>query len=128
MLILAVSAKAQQPGDVSAIQDTITRQIEAFRHDDANAAFALAAPNIHERFGTAERFLGLVRHAYPSVYRPKSFEFTTLGPADGVMTQDVELIGPDGLPALARYTLEQDSTGVWRITGCIVLESERVAA
>ncbi len=124
---LALPARAETPADENAIRDTITRQIDAFRRDDADAAFALAAPNIHQRFGTAERFMGLVQHAYPQVYRPRAVEFTALRFIDGTVTQDVELTGPDGAPALARYTLEQNASGAWRITGCSILESTRLA-
>jgi len=129
MAVLAGPAGAQPlpQADQTAVQDVIGRQIEAFRHDDAAAAFAFAAPNIQLLFGTPERFLDMVRTAYKAVKNPRSVEFGDLVSGQGEVTQDVELVGPDGQPEKARYTLEKDATGTWRIAGCVLLRSERLA-
>ncbi len=112
--------------DRMAIQGVITRQIDAFRRDDAEAAFAFASPGIQAQFGTPERFLDMVRRAYPAVHRPRAMEFTGLRLGDGGTVQEVELVGPDGALQLALYSMERDAAGAWRISGCVLVPSARV--
>ncbi len=114
------------PQDAAAIHATITAQIEAFRHDDAPGAFGYAAPGIQGMFGSPGPFLDMVRRAYPPVYRPRSVEFAALADEDGAIVQIVELIGPDGLAYTARYTMEHEVDGAWRISGCQLLQSRRL--
>ncbi|MBC7799207.1 MAG: DUF4864 domain-containing protein [Gemmatimonadaceae bacterium] len=114
------------PPDRDAIRGVIARQLEAFRRDDGAAAFGLASPGIQGQFGDADRFLDMVRRAYPPVHRPRSVEFTELVVKDGEIVQQVELTGPDGKPALALYSMERDDAGQWRISGCVLVRSTRV--
>lgn len=106
------------PAARAAIHAVIARQIEAFRHDDGAAAFALASPHIQALFGSAEGFMAMVRHAYQPVYHPQSVTFGPIGSDHGQVTQDVDLIGPDGRSARAHYTMEREKDGSWRIDGC----------
>lgn len=131
LFLCAMIGPARAQADLSAadrasIQGVITRQIDAFRHDDAEAAFAFASPGIQGQFGTPERFLDMVRRAYPAVHRPRVVEFTALRLSEGAIVQDVELVGPDGAFELARYTMERDAAGAWRIAGCTLVPSARV--
>ncbi len=112
--------------DRAAIQGVITQQIDAFRRDDAEAAFAFASPGIQAQFGTPDRFLDMVHRAYPAVHRPRTVEFTGLRLGDGGVVQDVELVGPDGALQLALYSMERDAAGAWRIAGCVLVPSARV--
>ena len=95
----------------SRIQGVIAEQLDAFRRDDGPAAFAFAAPSIQSQFGTPERFLDMVRRAYPPVHRPRAVEFSELLQRDGGIVQQVELVGPDGATQLALYTMERDGAG-----------------
>lgn len=131
LFLCALAGPASAQADLSAadrasIQAVITRQIDAFRRDDAEAAFSFASPSIQDQFGTPGRFLDMVRRAYPAVHRPRLVEFTGLRLNDGAVVQQVELIGPDGASELALYTMERDPAGTWRISGCTLVESERV--
>jgi ketosteroid isomerase-like protein len=126
----AAGASADQPANLSAadsaaIHAVIASQIEAFRHDDANAAFDAAAPNIHARFGTAEQFLDVVRRMYQPVYRPRDYRFGETVTDGGELIQKVEVIGPDGTAATARYAMEKQPDGSWKISGCELTLSER---
>lgn len=112
--------------DRMAIQGVIARQIDAFRRDDAGAAFAFASPGIQTQFGTPDRFLDMVRRAYPAVHRPRAMEFTGLRLGEGGVVQEVELVGPDGGLQLALYSMERDAAGAWRISGCALVPSARV--
>lgn len=112
--------------DRAAIRTVITQQIEAFQHDNGEAAYAFASPGIQKQFGDAGRFLDMVRRAYPAVHRPRTVDFSELLTGDNVVVQQVELVGPGGEPALALYSMERDSNGLWRISGCTLVRSARV--
>ena len=111
----------------ASIRGVITAQIAAFRRNDAQAAFGFATPNIQSMFGTAENFIAMVETGYPPVWRPRDLQFGALENRDGQLVQKVELIGPDGAPALALYTMERGADGVWRIDGCALLPSEKLS-
>ena len=112
--------------DHAGIETVIRMQIEAFRHDDAKAAFAAAAPNIQARFGTPERFLGIVQRLYQPVYRPREFAFREVVSDAGELIQKVEIVGPDGAHELARYAMARQADGSWRIAGCELTKSEEL--
>ena len=118
LLLTATTAGAVEEADRSAIRGVIESQLEAFKRDDAAGAFAHAAPNIKERFGTEERFLSMVREAYKPVHRPRAYnmgklEETHVGPTQYVQIQDAE-----GEDWTAVYTVERQPDGSWKITGC----------
>lgn len=125
-MLLSSAARAQDmvtPAENTLVQHVITEQIDAFRHDDATAAFALAAPHIKAMFGDAAHFLAMVRHAYPLVYRQRAFSFGTSMIDQGLLIQRVQLTGENGDEALALYTMEKELDGSWRIAGCSLVES-----
>ena len=70
--------------------------------------------------------MAMVRRGYGPVYRPRSVEFGALQDESGQIVQLVELIGPDGQAYTARYTMERETDGSWRISACELLESRRV--
>lgn len=132
LMVLALSAIARgaqaqtlSAADGVAVRGVIGRQIEAFRRDDAPGAFAFASPGIQGMFGTPERFLDMVRRAYPAVHRPRSVEYGELTRENGRTVQQVELVGQDGQPHLALYEMERDGD-TWRIAGCTLVRSPRV--
>ncbi len=120
------AASAISTDDEQAIHGVITRQIEAFGHDAAAAAFAIASPHIQQQFGNAGRFLEMVRRSYPAVYRPRSVEFAELLVGADTIMQQVELVGPKGEAELALYSMQRDTAGRWRIDGCVLTGSARV--
>src|SRR5579871_5855956 len=133
LLLSVATARADGPAGVTdadrhAIERVITTQIDAFRRDDGDAAFGFASPSIREMFGDTTRFMAMVRRGYPMVYRPRSFVFDGLADTDGRIVQRVEIVGPDGAPALALYTMEREPDGSWKIGGCQIAEPEHVGA
>lgn len=125
MLALALPAQAQvSPADQTAIREVIGGQIEAFRRDDGAAAFGYASPGIQGMFGTAETFMDMVRQGYRPVYRPQVFEFREIVTLQGMVTQKVHVIGPDGRPVTAFYPMTQQPDGSWRIEGCYLQAPE----
>lgn len=136
MLVLAVTlamqpaiamAQSVSDSDRAAIRSVIESQLDAFQRDNSAEAFSYASPEIQSLFGTAETFMNMVRDAYPPVYRPNSFEFRTLDTGRANPVQDVFLIGPDGTPVIARYLMEKQPDGRWRIDGCILTEPQGLA-
>ena len=125
MLALALPAQAQvSPADQTAIRDVIEGQVEAFRRDDGAAAFGYASPSIQGMFGSAETFMDMVRQGYRPVYRPQVFEFREIVTLQGMVTQKVHVIGPDGRPVTAFYPMTQQPDGSWRIEGCYLQAPE----
>ncbi len=123
------AARAEvSPADRTAIQAVISSQVDAFRHDNAGAAFGFASPDLQHMFGSAARFMDMVQHQYAPVYRPRTMQFAALTEDDGDTVQAVELTGPDGAAYTARYTMERQPDGSWRISACELLESRRVGA
>jgi Domain of unknown function (DUF4864) len=130
---LVSAGRAEEPGNLAAtdrdaIQSVISRQMQAFRRDDAAGAFGFAAPTIQSMFGDADHFMTVVRQDYQPVYRPRSVAFGQVIEAHGKAIQKVEVVGPDGRPRLALYTMERQADGSWRIAGCVLTESEAVGA
>ena len=105
-------------GDAAAIKQVIADQLAAFQRDDAAGAYAFAAPGIKTIFPTPDVFMSMVKQAYQPVYRPREVEFRELKSEGNVISQDVFLIGPDGQPVIAHYTMERQPDGSWKIDGC----------
>jgi Domain of unknown function (DUF4864) len=119
-LAAPVMSQAQEltAADRLGIQTVIEQQLKAFRQDDAAGAFAFASPNIQGKFGTPAVFLRMVQTAYQPVYRPRHVTFKELQLTDGVPTQAVFLVGPDGVPVMAFYLMQKQPDGAWKIDGC----------
>jgi Domain of unknown function (DUF4864) len=104
--------------DQAAIRQVIEQQLQAFQHDDGPGAYGFASPSIQKQFVNADIFMQMVKAGYPAVYRPKSVEFHELKTDNGMLIQQVFLIGPDGKPVLALYEMQQQPDGSWKINGC----------
>lgn len=118
LTILLISAPAHaQDTDQAAVRTVIESQIAAFRADDGPLAFSYASPMIRRMFQTPENFMAMVRTGYPPVYRPRSVDFLDFSSESGVPTQRVLFVGPDGATALARYYMQKQPDGSWKING-----------
>jgi len=122
---LAFPAYAQSPSDQATIRDTISRQIDAFKTDDADRAFGFADATIQSLFGSPERFMGMVRDGYPMIYRPRQFAFGPAKPDGDVVAQIVEFDGLDGTSAVALYFMAKQPDGTYRIAGVQLLPAKR---
>jgi hypothetical protein len=108
------SALAQAPNE-AAIRDAITRQLEAMRRGDGNAAFAIASPGIQGVFKDPASFMGMVARAYPQIHRSRGHRFLKLEAADGKLIQRVVIESEAGT-VIAKYEMVEID-GVWRING-----------
>jgi hypothetical protein len=122
MLLATAKASAETPRE-AAIRGVISEQIEAFRRDDAAAAFAIASPMIQQLFGDPVNFMAMVVTGYPQVYRPRSLRFLALSDAGGRLLQKVLIEGPDGALVVAQYEMIEID-GRWRINGCTLVKGD----
>jgi hypothetical protein len=120
VLLLALPPAGAQSTGEAGIRAVITDQIEAFRRDDAAAAFAIASPEIQAIFRDPDSFMRMVATGYPEVYRPRSFRFLALAEEDGRLLQRVIVEGPGGGLVTAVYDMVEVA-GRWRINGCLLL-------
>ena len=109
--------------DVASAQSVIRAQEQAFGRGDAAAAYSHAAPSIQQIFPQADIFLQMVQQAYPPIHRHKSFEFGEARSAGGRIAQRVHIVDDNGEAWEAMYTLEQQSDGSLKITGCSLLKA-----
>jgi hypothetical protein len=116
-------ASPSRADDVAAAQSVIRAQEQAFSRNDAAAAYSHAAPEIRQIFPQADIFMQMVRQGYAPVYRHKSFEFGEARAANGRIAQRVHIVDDNGEAWEAMYTLEQQSDGSLKITGCSLLKA-----
>ena len=118
--LLSFALPALAADDVANAQSVIRAQEEAFRRDDAAAAYSYAAPGMQQIFPQADVFMSMVQHAYTPVYRHKSFEFGEAQSAGGQVAQSVHIVDDKGEAWDALYTLEQQGDGSLKIIGCVL--------
>ena len=126
VLLLALALNWAAPAradDVAAAQGVIRAQEQAFSRNDAAAAYSHAAPEIKQLFPEADIFMQMVQQAYSPVYRHKSFEFGEARSSNGRIAQRVHIVDDNGEAWEAMYTLEQQSDGSLKITGCSLLKA-----
>ena len=125
--LLGVACPALAADDVASAQGVNRAQEEAFRRDDAATAYSYAAPGIRELFPQADIFMFMVQHSYTPVYRHRSFEFGEARTAGGQIAQRVHIVDDNGEAWEALYTLEVQSDGSLKITGCTLLKTGQSA-
>ena len=128
LLPLAAPAAADSEvtsADLEEIRGVIHRQIDAFRRDDAQGAFALASPGVQQAFGTPERFLDTVRMAYRAVYRPSAVAFLELVVMGGDVVQPIQVTDRSGAVWVAYYAMQRQRDGSWRTHGCHLVQPSR---
>ena len=117
MLLLPAASWAEDP--VSNARAVISGQINAFRSDDAEAAYAFASPGIRSTFRTEFQFLEMVRKTYPPVYRADSYAFGRAKLVGGgeLVFQEVLISGSEGKDWTAIYELRLMGDGAYKVNG-----------
>lgn len=114
--------------DARNARSVIEAQFAAFAADDAKRAFSYATPKLREVFGSADKFIEVVREAYPAVYRHETVAFLKPERADGMLLQGVHLTDGQGVRWLALYIMERQRDRSWRISACQLVPAQgRVA-
>lgn len=109
------------------IEDTITRQLDAFKADDFGAAFEFASPTIKNIFRTPENFGAMVRQGYPMVWRPGAVTYLEQREIAGEIWQKVQIVDGAGRVHILDYQMIQTPEG-WQINGVQLLKQPDVAA
>ncbi len=126
-LVAGMAAHPADAGDVADAEAATFRamvmaQIEAFRRDDATAAYRLASPTIQGLYPGEERFMAMVRLGYAPLHRARSVAFgQALETPDGPELH-AYVTGPDGRAWRAVYSFQKQADGTWRINGCVLSE------
>lgn len=124
---MAVGAAPVPVGDARAIRAVVEAQLAAFAADDAERAFGYAAPSIRTMFGTAEKFIAMVRHGYPVVYRPASVAFLVAEAGEaGKLLQRLRMTDAAATSWDVTYELERQPDRQWRITACVAVKARGV--
>jgi hypothetical protein len=108
------------PPDARAL---IERQLDAFARDDAEGAYALAAPGIQAIFTDSGSFLAMVREKYAPVYRHHSVEFGSFAEDGDKIEQALTIVDEDNDVWKAIYYLARQPDGTWRTNGCLLIKS-----
>jgi hypothetical protein len=126
--VCAASAQLAAAGltaaDARAARAVIEAQLAAFAADDAERAFSFAAPAIRESFGSADRFMAMVRKGYPVVYRPTSVRFLDPVLEGEALLQRVRMTDDTGAAWMVVYELQRQADRSWRIAACVAARSE----
>lgn len=122
---LAAGAAEVSRADAKAARAVVQAQLAALAADDAVRAFSFAAPPIRDQFGTAERFVEMVRKSYPVVHRPASTTFLTPdGDGADLVVQPVQMTDAAGAAWLAIYRLQRQPDKRWKIIGCEIVRND----
>jgi hypothetical protein len=105
----------------------VERQFDAFRRDDGEAAYALAAPTIKGMFGDADDFMATVRDHYAPVYRHRSADFGAFKESGDEASLEATLVDNDNVVWTALYSFRRVPSGAWLISGCILVKAEASA-
>ena len=104
--------------DALAIHAVVADQLDAFTRDDARRAFSMATTRIREQFGTPEKFINMVRSAYPVIYRRQAVQFEKPEIVAGEVILPVRMTDEQGRAWIALYPMQRQPDGSWRIDGC----------
>jgi hypothetical protein len=126
-VVLSVAAASAEELTAARSHAIVERQFDAFQRDDAEAAYALAAPAIKEIFVDADHFLAMVRDRYPPVYRHRSVEFGAFEESGHEASLQATLVDNDNVVWTALYSLSREENGDWLISGCVLVKSEASA-
>jgi hypothetical protein len=126
------AAHAAEPrvsgADAKAIRAVVQGQLDALAADDGAKAFSYATPGIHAQFGSAVVFMAMVREGYAVMLHPESVSFLPLVIEAGQTIQQVRLTDDAGRVWLARYVMEKQKSGAWRVGGCSLAQTADTAA
>jgi hypothetical protein len=113
--------------DIS-IRQTIAAQVAAFAAEDGAAAFRFAAPELQAQFETPEYFMAMIKAHYRPVYFAQKIDFSTPARAmeAGLYLQSTFLVDDRGASHKARYLMQKQPDGSWKIAGCHLLASDLI--
>jgi uncharacterized protein DUF4864 len=118
VLGIGIPARAQQDADAKAAADSILRQLEAFRRDDYDGAYAFASEDIQQAFDRVS-FERMVRSGYPEIAHSSSAAVSRADVArEGHVHIRMKVKGTNGNTVEALYDMVRESAG-WRVNGVV---------
>jgi len=108
------------PSSRQAVESTVREQLMALAKGDAELAFENLSPQTQRYFAEPHRFLNSVATDAPPIVKTKSFSFVGLEQNGFGATQQVMLTDEDGRSWLAKFEVEQQLAGDWRVKSCVV--------
>jgi len=127
VMTLGAFATPSQAQEKTEIEATIQTQMDAFRADDFEGAFAVASPFIQGMFGDANRFGMMVQRGYPMVWRNQTVRYLELRDVAGRLWQKVMVQDASGGLHILDYEMIQTENG-WQINGVQLLPSPGIGA
>ncbi len=123
VLFAAPASAADNSSGEQAAKALIERQFDAFAHDDAAGAYALASPGLKTTFADPDTFMNMVKGRYAPVYRHQSVEFGETEVDGDNVSQVLTIVDDENQVWKALYKLERQPDGTWLITGCVLIRS-----
>jgi hypothetical protein len=127
VLFAAPASAGDSSGGGQQVRALIQRQLDAFAHDDAAGAYALAAPGLKTVFTDPDIFMAMVRGEYAPVYRHRSVEFGQQEIDGDNVSQILTIVDDDNQVWRAVYKLARQPDGSWLINGCVLIRSTDTA-
>jgi hypothetical protein len=127
LAIAALPAAAQSDPSETPWQLVITHQIQAFRDQDAPAAFSDAGLMFQAAFPTAEAFfVAIITGGYSPIMESTSHSFGEYRRTDDLgVVQVVRLVGKSQELYEAWYQLREEE-GAWRVQGVVLQKAAGV--
>ena len=125
--LFATSALAEDATPAVDAKALISRQLDAFAHDDAATAYALAAPQLKTMFADSDGFIAMVRDKYKAVYRHRSVDFGDPVADGDTIAISATLVDQDNQVWTAIYKVVKQPDGQWLIGGCVLIKSNDTA-
>jgi len=120
---VSVAEPRLSDADAAAIRTVVQAQLDAIARDDGPKAFSYASPGIRTQFGIPEVFMAMVREGYAVMLHPASVAFLAPGIEAGQTIQQVRMTDDGGGVWLARYVMEKQKGGAWRVGGCSLAQT-----
>ncbi|THD42840.1 MAG: DUF4864 domain-containing protein [Bradyrhizobium sp.] len=124
LVAVLFSALVSGPAGAQSTQEAraiISRQLDAFAHDDAAGAYALVSPGLKMTFTDQDIFIGMVRNHYAPVYRHREVGFGEAQVDGDTISITATLVDDENQIWIALYQLERQPDGQWLINSCKLL-------
>lgn len=109
----------------NAVRRVISQQLDAFKQDDAERAFALASPTIRRAFRDADTFMALIAKDYMPITKWQAATFLDMRNAEGHYVQRVKLVDSRGVASVASYAIIKADTGDWWVAGLVIEDKDK---
>src|SRR5579872_312154 len=123
----AAPAFAHEAGGMEA-RAVIQRQLDAFKQNDADGAFAQATPGLKETYSDPRRFMESVRSGDTPFFKRRMIEYHDFVASGDDAAQSVVLIDDDSSVWTVVYKLARQPDGSWLIDGVILVKSDALDA